>query len=386
MMNAVRLLAAAVTLLLLLPLDAAAQRQVTIVIAKPALVRNVQAASVAPVYNAVAGKIRELFPCARVLTDDDRAVILNRDRERVVMGGDAENSNNTIADMAWADYVITMEFGSNGTTNNNPERYMTTTMFDLNRSRAGARNTSSEPGWTWAPGDFVEETVAPFRALAYEVCPWLGTITYTRTANESADSSEKSTEMQMGGTTAGVTRTTKVAKHEEASFTFTLTRGRVRGVRIQTTGAATMKSESEQRLVTVNKTCFPQDAAGAVRDTGLVSGVSDALVERQTASGEAKAPLLSAKVVPVPVEGTWTISVEGMAIGESQNESASERSGGCGAWSKVDPAASGPGPFGLLVNFVIDNLREIKGELNGKQVLSAGGGEHVDVVFRLTRK
>jgi hypothetical protein len=386
MRHHVRHLCAAVTLLVLLPCEAAAQKQVTIFITKPALVRNVRAGSVDGIYDAVVSQVRLLFPCARVLTDAQRAAVLNADRDRVMSGGDDDTTSEKIADMASADYVINMEFGSNGTTNNNPERYMSTTMYDLNRSTAMARNMSSEAGWNWSPGDFVEETVAPLRAKAYEVCPWLGTVTYTRTLKENVDTSEKSTELQMGGATGGVTRSTKVTKLETENFTFTLTRARLGGVRIKTTGSANLKSESEQKLVTTNKTCFPQDAAGVVRDTGMVSGVSDSLVDRQTASGTSKAPLLSAKATVTAFEGTWMLAVEGMSSGEGQTEAVSERSGGCGTWSKIDPAGTGKGPYGRLITFMVDNLKEANGELRGKQLLSDADGERSEVSFQLTRK
>lgn len=200
------------------------------------------------------------------------------------------------------------------------------------------------------------------------------------------DTSEKRNEQNWGGTTAGVTYTTKVKKHETENYTLTLTRGRLGGVRITSTGSASMESEAEQRMETANKSCFPQDAAGVVRDTGFVTGVSDVVVDRQTSKGVARAPLLSPKLRLTQFEGTWMLAVESISSGEGEGRSTSERSGGCGAWSKVDPAGTGRFPYGRLISFAIDNLREIQNDLSGRQVLSATDGEHESVVFKLTRK
>src|SRR6266511_3550848 len=150
-------------------------------------------------------------------------------------------------------------------------------------------------------------------------------------------------------------------------------------------------SSTERRAKWANKGCFPQGADGVVRDVGYVSGVSDLIIDREFSEGGAKAPLLEPKVTLTLVEETilngvavktptWTLAVEGLASGKAEGTSTSERSGGCGTWSR--PEGPGSGPYGRLITFVIDNLKEVKGELAGNPVLIKTENEKANATIK----
>lgn len=339
-----------------------------------------------------------LATCASVRTAELNEMLVQRSRDSTLLSGDSSNVNEFLAELYGADLIVNMEFGSTGTTNNSPGRYMNTTMLDMQHSRATVRHRSDRDGWQWSSDDFVEETLAPFRALAYDVCPWLGTIEYVRTS-ETITATSDPPSVYEGSTSV---YSTKVEAFEDEQWTFKLTRRHLSPVRIETGGGAKMRSTGLQQTTSSNKNCFWQDAAGELRDGDLRTHASDVLEDRQSSSGAAGGPLLSPKVrlarleetvlngvtVKVP---TWMLSVEAAYSGTSQSTSVSERKGGCGTWSKTNPEGTGRSGYGRLITFTADQLSERKNELDGKVVIAdtesgAGGHEKETVTFKLTRK
>jgi hypothetical protein len=385
-----RLLCVAALLVASLPAgaEAARARRIKILVLYPKLVRNVNRSAVDPIYNQIVAEVRKLFPCAAVTTEDANAAYLKLDREVKIRTGTTDyDLDELLYELYSADLVIGMEFGSTGTTNNSPGRYMTTTVMQQQNGKSVSRDTASDEGWSWGPNDFVQETLKPFRAMAYDVCPWLGTIQYTRKSNDVDDKTETVQEAD-GTRTITVVYTTKSSKVEDEDWTFEITKNHLSAIVIDTHGQSTMKSDAIQKTEWASKSCFPQQADGTVRDTGYVTGVSDLLTDRQWANGEAKGILRGPRVKwtlnDETKPPTWTMSVEGKAYGNQKTGESSERSGGCGTWSKPTPEADAP--FGRLITVLVDELNGSSDEIKKTIPINASPGLSESVTINVSRK
>lgn len=366
------------------PARAASSRRFRILILRPKLVRNADAYAANSIYPQVEKQVRELFPCASVRTVDD-VVFLANYRTSVVQATSMEDPWmwEKQVEMFDAEMILDLEFGSTGTTHESPGRYARATMINVATGKVPMRNQFAKEGWKWSSSDFVEEIMEPLRAMKYQVCPWVGTIEYSRSANIQKN------EVVPDGDGEGV-HTTTLDQHEEDRWTLTLSQGKPgEPFNIDGEGSGSMTSKGLDQTKWASRGCFPQDKNGVVRDSGYVSNVSDQIDEVTEESGSSASPLRKAKVELTPGEylnvPVFTLTVEAWAKGTSEARSVTTRAGGCGTWRKEGPRGTGL-PFGRMIAFTKDRLSGRNDKIEAHFVLMNTGGVFEEVTVKLTRE
>jgi hypothetical protein len=126
--------------------------------------------------------IRDMFPCASVLTMDDAATIISvaKDRRTLGSGEAAEDTLKAVGKQMDADLVISISMRTRGTTHNDPGRNLSTTVLDARRSEALEKTSAEGEGWDWSSKDLIKETIDRLRGTADDFCPWQGTVVYQR--------------------------------------------------------------------------------------------------------------------------------------------------------------------------------------------------------------
>jgi hypothetical protein len=361
----------------------------------PKLEGAVGAQQVTGAYEQLVAQVRQIFPCGDFLTDREGQARIDQERDSVMRGQRDSDPTELLSEIERADYVINFTFSATGTRYRDPGRVLRFTMWVPRRFRVTTSGVSSGAGWNWDSSDLVSGILDPFLEVAYDVCPWVGTIVYKRTVDSTARATIRSVEgtgiggivVKDGDPTSTTVHTDTYKSHEEEEWTFTLAR-LPHGPGFKTTGdgRAAMTSDAEQLAVATNKTCFAQAADGSVSDSRIVRGANDEIKDHQTVNGRAAGPLLTPRVRVERADsgGSWTIIVEGTASGSGAGKGTHSRRGGCGNWSNDDPTQTGAAPYGRLLAFTLDPVPDNRTMLSGKFTDVDGlGGE---VTLALTRK
>ncbi|MDB4907727.1 MAG: hypothetical protein JWO05_2511 [Gemmatimonadetes bacterium] len=361
---------------------AGAPKQFRILLLRPKLVRNVNAAAADAIYAQVEQQVRELFPCANVRTVDDVVMMANNDREKALISGSAEDMTERIAELVGAEIVISLEFGSTGTTHESPGRYASATMYNVATGKVPMRNRMDADGWNWSAHDFVEGILAPLRAMEYDICPWVGTLDYSRTANVHKNVVEPN------GDPTGQ-QISKLDQHEQDTWKFVISHGKPgEPPYIDTEGSSELTSKGIEESRWGSKGCFPQDKNGVVSDSGYVSNVSDDIIDATESTASAKGILRRVKLritrEPDPNIKVFSLSVEAMSRGSAETKAVSSRAGGCGSWKKEGPGGTGI-PWGRLIVFTAEHLTVQKGRIDVTVTLTSAEGLSEDVTIKLTR-
>src|SRR5687768_9674541 len=151
-----------------------------VVVTKPATRGVVTAIQGDALADQVVSALRELFPCAKVLTYEEAALFVKYDRERKSLGVGEEDAMANLGEQLDADLVISLSFFTTGTTHASPQRHASMSMLDPRQARTVDRSQASGDGWNWASKDVIPELIAELRQL--DLCPWLGTVEYQRSS------------------------------------------------------------------------------------------------------------------------------------------------------------------------------------------------------------
>jgi hypothetical protein len=359
--------------------------------------------------------IRDMFPCASVLTMDDAATIISvaKDRRTLGSGEAAEDTLKAVGKQMDADLVISISMRTRGTTHNDPGRNLSTTVLDARRSEALEKTSAEGEGWDWSSKDLIKETIDRLRGTADDFCPWQGTVVYQRRVQVDTQKSG-TTEESNGGLLAGVepgssTTTVKniVKDHQNAEWTFELKRGRLDdGIlmpdsRVKTSGGESYDAATITESKSSNVSCFPRGADGVVRDDKHLTHASQATIERETSKGNSGEMLVPPKITLVRQAETstingvvvkkpsWSIAVEAMPGGKGETNKEVEHQGDCAGYTEKEPRPDFITPemmfTGRAIMFSVEAMED-EDELQGTKMLTNTAETKESVSWKLTRK
>jgi hypothetical protein len=309
------------------PTAASADKIRILIVTKPAIApaRNVSALTEAKVISKLATEIQKLFPCATVVTKKELDMQVKPSLD-VELHSRGDAWWDAIAQALDADLFFNIELGVSGPPD--PlEHYMNTTVVDPRTAQIPHRNVASAPGASWAADDLVAQEIAELRGKAMDVCPWLGTIDYSRTVAK--DSVVKVT-------TSNQVETTTDNDHSTDNWTITLDRVRMGPVFKTSKGKSVSDTKYDMTQVMSDVTCFKM-IDGVVRDDHQVSHVDRTVIVHKEFKGVAADSLMGMDFKLIPADPastntTWTLSVMAGAVGppNQKGQDYEQLKGGCG--------------------------------------------------------
>lgn len=327
-------------------------------------------------------ELQKLYPCASVVTRKELDMQMRPSLDVELHGN--EGWWGRIAEAMDADLIFNVELGVSRPPDP-VEHYMNTTAVDPYTAQVPHRNVASAPGSGWAANDLVDQEMAELRKETLNVCPWLGTVQYTRTVK--MDSIVKVT-------TDDVVETTEDVDNSSDDWTLTLDRVRMGPVFITSKGSSKPDTRYDVTQVSKNVTCFKM-VDGVVRDDHLVSGVTRTVVTHRSFKGMAGDSLfgIDFKLQPlttatVNAKDVWYLAVMAGAVGppDQSGEDYEELSGGCGAHREDKPKQNiihMPLSVGIL--FAVDSMSVTGYVMAGTRALPDKPYTHETVKWDLHR-
>ena len=264
--------------------------------------------------NEIQDRLKDQYPCASTLTDDDAATLLGWARERELMGNKDEDAISNVAGALGAQFVVSV---------NVSQINSTIAMFVNGLDNRRATPVSKQASVAHSEGEAINVAVSLAEKFVSDfinsmpdcyVNEWVGNITYSRVLQGQSQTKEEG--FSVSGTT-----TTEITTKSTADANF-----EVRGTKKPTRATVKWNEETLKNAITKQKLTCPGTTLFEEGKT-VTRDVTE--VERTTGKAEGKVGAIAS----VSVDGdeyTITFTVPEIDDGIGVRDWTLEDSGGCG--------------------------------------------------------